>query len=63
MTKYVVNQKKLKDDFHPDFYNINKEKIDKKEFLRVKRFQNYLKKNEKLSNSSVYFSMKEIDKI
>tara|TARA_B100000575_G_scaffold288194_1_gene287818 strand:- start:550 stop:1644 length:1095 start_codon:yes stop_codon:yes gene_type:complete len=63
MTKYVVNQKKLKDDFHPDFYNINEEKIDKKELLRVKMFQNYLKKNEKLSNSSDYFSMKEIDKI
>ena len=67
MTKFVVRQKNLIDDFHPDFYTretldkilLNK-KVDKKELLNMKRFDEFLKKeNMDLSK----FSMSPINEI
>ena len=52
MTKYVVNQKKLKDDFHPDFYNEEgPNKMNKKELLKFKRFLEVFERENKESCS------------
>ena len=69
MTKFVVRQKNLIDDFHPDFYmteDLNtifspNKKMDKKELLKMKRFHEIYKRENKDSMS--LFSMKPINEI
>jgi len=48
MTKFVVRQKNLIDDFHPDFYNTEEfDKMDKKEQLKLKRILGFIKRENK----------------
>ena len=66
MIKYVLNKKKLNDDYHPNFYltgdeakNEQNKNLSKKDILRLKQFEKYLKSNNKLRDYD-NFSMKPI---
>ena len=62
MIKFVVRQKNLIDDFHPDFYNTEGfNKMDKKELLKLKRILGFIKRENKDSMS--LFSMRPINEI
>ena len=61
MTKFVVRQKNLIDDFHPDFYNTEEfDKMDKKEQLKLKRILGFIKRENK---DSMSFPMSPINEI
>ena len=69
MTKFVVRQKNLIDDFHPDFYNTDNlntifspnKKIDRKEQLKMKRSYEVFKKE--LEKDMGIFPMHQIEEI
>ena len=61
MTKFVVLQKNLIDDFHPDFYNAEGLKeMNKKELLQFKRSWGFVERENKVSMS---FPMSPINEI